>query len=118
MYHLEKKDQWIYTDRELDMKVTVPSGWNAVKLETPRLPALQDEEAVKKAIKCPVYGKSVKNLVVEKNAKSACILVSDATRAVPTARMLKYVAEELLSAGIPYNQIYVFVAIGVHREAT
>ena len=50
MYHLEKKDQWIYTDRELDMKVTVPPGWKAVKLETPRLPALQDKEDVKNAL--------------------------------------------------------------------
>ena len=118
MYHLEKKEKWIYTDRELDMKVTVPPGWKAVKLETPRLPALPDKEDVKKAIKCPVYGKSIKNLVVEKNAKSACVLVSDATRAVPTAQIMKYVAEDLVSAGIPYDRIYVFVAIGVHREAT
>lgn len=118
MYQLEKKKQWIYRDRELDIKATVPPGWKAVKLETPELPALQDEEAVKRSIKYPGYGESVKNLVVEKNAKSACVLVSDATRAVPTARMLKYVVEDLVAAGIPNDQIYVFVAIGVHREAT
>ena len=59
MYQLEKKKQWIYRDRELDIKATVPPGWKAVKLETPELPALQDEEAVKRSIKYPGYGLSL-----------------------------------------------------------
>lgn len=46
------------------------------------------------------------------------IIVPDATRGVPVARLLPAVVAELEAAGVPLEQITVVVATGVHRPAT
>lgn len=53
-----------------------------------------------------------------KGRKTAGIMVSDATRAVATARVLPHVVGELLNAGLSLDDIVIVVAIGVHRPAT
>lgn len=53
-----------------------------------------------------------------KNKHSVSIIVSDATRAVQTSRVLPYIIKELEEAGICLDDIRIIVAIGVHRNAT
>ncbi len=119
MYQLKQKNgSWEYIDQNLGMAVPIPSGYRAEIVSTPDVEAIKSEADVEEAVKNPQYGTSLKEIVEEKHAETACILVSDATRAVPTARILKYIVEELCEAGISYANIYAFVAIGVHRNAT
>lgn len=46
------------------------------------------------------------------------IIVSDITRDVPTADIFPYLIEELIQAGIKYENITVLIALGVHRKNT
>lgn len=119
MYRLNwEKNNAIYEDQLLGMSFETPQGWDAKMVQTPQIPSIKDELEIEKAVKNPAFGPPLRELAREKKAKTASILVSDATRAVPTARLLKYAAEELLEAGLSPENIRVFVAIGVHRPAT
>ncbi len=55
---------------------------------------------------------------IAKGKGNVCIIVSDATRNVPTARILPHIMRELTAEGIVAENIVVIVAIGVHRPAT
>ncbi len=77
-----------------------------------------DDEACVQSVLHPVTGNRLKELALERNAKSACILVSDATRKVPTASVAKTLVKELCDGGMPVERILFVVAIGVHRDAT
>ncbi len=119
MYQLREKNGHLeYQDQNLGMTFPVPAECKADLLFTPDVEAIRSEADVEDAVKHPQYGEPLKKIVEEKQAKTACILVSDATRAVPTARLVKYVIQELAEAGISYENIHAFVAIGVHRDAT
>lgn len=119
MYQLKcRKGVWSYVDEVLGMEFPVPKGWQAELIQTPAIPAIAREEEIARAVRNPLYGSSLPEIVKRKKAQTASILVSDATRAVPTRRLLPYVVEELLKAGISYENIHAFVAIGVHRDAT
>lgn len=66
----------------------------------------------------PIKGKRLKDIAMERNAKSACILVSDATRNVPTKKVAEILVKELCDGGVSLCEILFIVAIGVHRDAT
>lgn len=80
--------------------------------------AAMEESACIQSVLHPIDGKRLKEIAVERNAKSACILVSDATRRVPTAKVAKVLVDELTEGGVPMEGILFIVAIGVHRDAT
>lgn len=119
MYRLESiEGTEKYIDQVLDVTFEVPQGWKGAYTQTPPLNPIEDEKIVEDAIKNPKFGLSLQEIVKKKQAKNACVLVSDATRAVPTSRQLRFVVEELVDAGMAYEDIHAFVAIGVHRDAT
>lgn len=119
MYRLGiEAGKWKYRDDMLGITYDVPDKWKAKFRATPEISALSGEEDIKEAVNNPKYGYSLRDIIKMKKAESVSILVSDATRAVPTAKLLRYVADELISGGVTYKNIYVFVAIGVHRSAT
>lgn len=66
----------------------------------------------------PRYGKSISDLVHERNAKTASIIISDATRHVPTEIAAPVLIEQLTAAGVGLDHILFIVALGVHRNAT
>lgn len=66
----------------------------------------------------PRYGKDISTLVRERKAKSASIIISDATRHVPTSVAAPVLIDLLTAAGIELENILFIVALGVHREAT
>ena len=119
MYRLRDRDGRVnYIDDELGVSCAIMNGWEAGLVQTPDLLELNHEEAVSKAVRQPKYGWPLREIVRRRGGKTACVLVSDATRAVPTARLFRYVAEELSASGISEENVRVFVALGVHREAT
>lgn len=68
------------------------------------------------SIKNPINSKPLHEMA--KGAKNIVIIISDATRGVPTNLVFPFLIEELGKAGIGLNQISVVIALGVHRKAT
>ena len=119
MYQLEYRDGMaVYTDTELNVSFSVPEEECVGMLQTTELPAMENREEIYEAFQSPVSGKRLSEIARETGAKSAAILVSDATRGVPTACLAPFVVEELQQGGVPLSGICFFVAIGVHRPAT
>lgn len=119
MYKLENNNGiTVFTDTELGISFSVPEKDCMGMQMTKQLPAIEDAEELKKAFLNPVSGKRLAEIAREKQAKTACVLISDATRGVPTAPLAKICVDELTEGGVPMDGIYFFVAIGVHRPAT
>ncbi len=119
MYQLKQTEsEWEYIDKNLGIRFGVPGDCGAKLLLTPDVEAIRSEAEVEEAVKNPKYGPSLRKLAEDRHARTACVLISDATRAVPTAGILKYIVQELTEAGILPEQICAFVAIGVHRGAS
>lgn len=78
--------------------------------------ALDFDKIMKEAMSSP-YGTPPLHEIARGKQRVA-IIVSDATRAVQTPKVLPYIIRELEEAGITPRQIRIVVAIGVHRNAT
>ncbi|MFX1573167.1 MAG: nickel-dependent lactate racemase [Promethearchaeota archaeon] len=73
-------------------------------------------ERIKESINNPIHGLTLKDIVQEKsNLKSACIVVSDATRPVPSYLILEALISELNLYGVNDNRIIILIATGLHR---
>ena len=112
-----EKGNYVFTDAQNHMCCTLPGKWRVKECGTKELPTMTEEE-IRKAVVHPSCGKRLSDIVREKEAHTVCVLISDATRAVPTAKLAGYVMEELTEAGIALSDVTFFVAIGVHRPAT
>ncbi|MGE4284526.1 MAG: nickel-dependent lactate racemase, partial [Clostridia bacterium] len=117
MYGIESQDNTvIYSDLIEKVQIVTPKedfiGLIQVK-EPMELKCPQEYEA---AVKNPIGSMPLSEL--GRNAKKVTIIVSDATRAVPTSKILPYVLAELTAAGIKQEQVTIVIAIGVHRPAT
>lgn len=73
-------------------------------------------EHVARAFMNPVGSSPLRTIA--RGKKSAAIIVSDATRAVPTGDVLPHIMEELRLGGVPPEAVTCVVGIGVHRPAT
>ncbi len=119
MYTLERQgDSCVFFDDELNVRFSVPAENCAGMLQTSQLPAIEDEAVLRQAFENPVSGLKLRDIAKNSGAKSACILVSDATRGVPTAPLAAIAVDELIEGGLSLDNIFFFVAIGVHRPAT
>ena len=114
----EERDGWVYEDQRLHMQCAIPAACEVSMLQTPDIPELREQEKIEQEIRNPGSGKTLTELVKEKKVKTVSILVSDATRAVPTAKLASAVVKELQENQIALKDITFFVAIGVHRPAT
>lgn len=86
-------------------------------LEANPIQMIGDEsEIVQKALQNPIQSRRL-NEIVRKGEKIA-IITSDITRPMPSARVLPFVLDELLSAGIPPSDIVIIFALGNHRSHT
>lgn len=113
-----KGENWRYTDDVLKVDANISGEWDVRMCQTTQLPEISGDEEIARKIKNPISGETLPEIVRRKNAKTACVLVSDATRAVPTRRIAKVIVQELLDAGMALSDITFFVALGVHRPAT
>lgn len=119
MYSISvSNDQACYYDNIEDLEIRLPADECIGMATIAQMPAITDPDVYRKIIQEPVSGKRLSELAKERHAKSACIIVSDASRQVPTEKVNDYIISELLDAGIQLKQILFVVAIGVHRPAT
>ena len=94
MYTLENKDGvCIYKDTMLGIELRLPETNCAGLVQTRQLAAIDEVSAIEKAFAEPVSGKTLSDIVRDKGAKTACVLISDATRGIPTAPMARVAVE-------------------------
>lgn len=119
MYRIrEEKEKITFLDEEENRKAIVERK-NYLGFYMSGNPEEMDDTQIETAVRIPAKGeKSLREIVKEKRAKTACILISDATRGVPTKTVAPYVVSELTAGGIEKKNITFIVALGVHRDAT
>ena len=102
---------------------TLPLTWDSRTfpqvqvLETVRaspLPNLGD--AVTRALRNPIGSAPLADLA--RGRRSACVVVSDATRPVPNREILPPLLETLEAARVPRNAVTILIATGMHRSST
>jgi nickel-dependent lactate racemase len=110
------------------MKIALKYGRGQVEAELPEanfggwlLPRSEadtaDESAlVAEALEKPLGTPRLRNLV--RPGEKICLVTSDITRPCPSAKLLPPVLEELSAAGIPYGDIVIVLALGIHRGHT
>jgi len=94
----------------------VAAGFTVDRLAVVEPPPMDLDAALADALARPLGTPPLGELA--RGARSAAIVTSDATRAVPTARLLEPVVEALLGAGVPLDGIDLIVGTGAHRAAT
>jgi Uncharacterized conserved protein len=77
---------------------------------------LTGEEEVRRALKNPIGSKKLSEIV--KPGEKTVIITSDVTRPMPSKFVLPAVVDELLAAGLSYDDITIVFALGNHRKQT
>ncbi len=101
------------------LEITLDPTWN-VTIFTPeeQSPLENPVEAVKIAIQNPIQCPPLKKIIEsKKQINKVCIVVSDATRPVPSHLILEGLIEELNDYGIKDDQILILIATGLHRAS-
>ncbi|MBY9008430.1 MAG: nickel-dependent lactate racemase [Candidatus Lokiarchaeota archaeon] len=101
------------------IEIALDSNWNTTTLlpkkqEVIRNPVNKIRNAIRNPLGCPPLETIIKKLV---ELESVCIVVSDATRPVPTHLILRALMEELNIYGIEEKAIKILVATGLHRPS-
>ena len=107
----------LYEDNVEEIAVDIPNELAQSDFLYFTEPEAPDFDKMMKAAMSSPYGASPLRETA-KGRRSAAIIVSDATRAVQTPKVLPYIVSELEEAGIGLSEIKIVVAIGVHRNAT
>jgi len=108
-----------YEDRE--ERLDFPGGWevqvaNPARIgATGRSPLLADDE-IRARLARPIGAKPIHELA--RGKRRVVLVCDDLTRPTPTNRLLPFVIEELLRAGLHTEQLVILVAIGSHRFLT
>jgi len=105
----------IYADDVENLTIRLPNSRFGGLLTASGFPA-PDPNFVDSAFCAPVGSPFLREIARGKN--KACVLVSDATRNVPTSSVLPRILEELELGEIKRENIALVVATGVHRPAT
>ncbi len=118
-YSLERHNNFvIYKDtienQEIKLEAKDVIGLTQVKFPKP----LADKKVFYNTVNNPDTGKPLSQIVKNKNAKTASIIISDITRGVPTMEVASHIIDALLEGGIKLSNIVFIVALGVHRPAT
>ncbi len=100
------------------LKVRLPAGCKADVVTAKVNPPLQDlPGAVAAALDKSLGTLTLKQMVAAKHPKNAVIVVSDATRPVPTRLLLPQILTTISSA-CPKTHITILVATGLHRPSS
>jgi len=101
------------------IEVSLDPSWNTTVFRPSKQDVFEDPiKAIRNAIKNPIGTPSLKKIVKsKKEIKSVCIVVSDATRPVPSHLLLKGLLKELSDYGIQEEKILVLIATGLHRTS-
>tara|TARA_Y100000588_G_scaffold177449_1_gene191446 strand:+ start:8860 stop:10095 length:1236 start_codon:yes stop_codon:yes gene_type:complete len=99
-----------YGDRDVDL--TFPEDWNVETAAFESRPVLTDEQLAD-IFANPVGTPRISEMA--RGRKSAVILVDDLTRPTPASRVMPFIIEQLVEAGIDEGSILIFIAHGCHR---
>ncbi len=101
------------------IELEIDPNWNTKIIEpVEQFPIKNPIKAIRDAIKNPVGNLSLKAIIKNgKKIESVCIVVSDATRPVPTHLILEGLLKELNDYGIKEKYITVLIATGLHRPS-
>jgi nickel-dependent lactate racemase len=94
--------------------------WN-VEIITPKTQGALSPpvSSIEKAINNPIGSPNLRNIInKKKEIDNVCIVVSDATRPVPSYLILEALLNQLNSLGIRDENVTVLVATGLHRKST
>lgn len=110
------------------MKITLAYGHNGLDIEVPdrnlqkvlapeEAPPIKDPGAfLLRALEHPIGSPSLSTAA--RDAKSACVVISDITRPVPNKVLLPAILQTLEANGIPSGNIVILVATGLHRGSS
>ena len=101
------------------MEINLNPSWNVDILEPIEQSIIKNPiEGIKNAIKNPISCDPLKKIIEKKKIiNQICIVVSDATRPVPTNVILEALVDELNSYGCEDDKIIVLIATGLHRQS-
>jgi len=101
------------------IEISLDPNWNTTIFRPLKQDVIEDPiNAIRNAIKNPIGTPSLKKIVKSKEAiKSVCIVVSDATRPVPSHLLLKGLLKELSDYRVQKDKILVLIATGLHRAS-
>jgi len=101
------------------IEVNINPNWNTTIISPLKQLVIKNPiEAVRDAIKNPVGSLPLKSIIkARKSIKSVCIVVSDATRPVPTHFIIEGLLKELIDYGIQEKKIRFLIATGLHRPS-
>jgi len=101
------------------IELEIDPNWNTKIIQpVEQFPIENPIKAIRDAIKNPVGNLSLKAMIKNrKKIKSVCIVVSDATRPIPTHLILEGLLRELNDYGIQEKDIGILVATGLHRPS-
>jgi len=101
------------------VELEIDPNWNTKIIQpVEQIPIENPIKAIRNAIKNPVGNLSLKAIIKNrKKIKSVCIVVSDATRPVPTHLILEGLLRELNDYGIKEKHVTVLIATGLHRPS-
>ncbi len=99
------------------LRMELPGQFRYRVLEARSVKPLDDwQRAVESALDLPIGAPPLAELASGRN--SAAISVCDITRPAPNRKTLLPLLDRLTSAGIPQENITIFIATGLHRAAT
>ena len=101
------------------LEISINPSWNVTVFHPRMQKALENPvKEIRKAIKNPNEGKSLQKIIKnKKKVNKVCVVVSDATRPVPSHIILDGLIRELNDYGILDNQISILIATGLHRPS-
>jgi len=98
-----------------EISVDIPANYKVSVLKPQKIRTAVDEiKEIKRAISTPVGSRRLSDIA--KQGKNAVIIVSDATRPTPTAKLLPPLVSELKMGGV--EDITVIFGLGIHRKQT
>jgi nickel-dependent lactate racemase len=110
------------------MRLEIPFGKTKLPLNIPKTHSLEvivpdkineisdPDTLIEKALQNPIGKERLGNLL--KPADKVSIIVSDATRPVPTALLLKHLLKEIHTFNVEKENIYIIFGLGIHRTQT
>lgn len=101
------------------LEIKLDPSWNVTIFRPERQKVIKNpKKEIKKSINNPIGCPPLQEIIQKKiNIENVCVVVSDATRPVPSHFILEALIEELNSYGIKDNQINILIATGLHRRS-
>ena len=101
------------------LEINLDPSWNVTIFHPKKQKVIEKPvEAIRAAINNPMGTLTLQQIIEQKEKlDKICIVVSDATRPVPSHIILEGLIKELNSFGINNNQITILIATGLHRPS-